>query len=63
MITDYFSEERQTQRAEAIQELLNNPYLSPWATEFWTRTLKSLSKSESAYRFKMERFRDANKRN
>ena len=49
-----FSEEKQCQRAEAIQRLLDtNPQLNPETRSMWERKLKELSFNESTYNFRV----------
>ena len=49
-----FSEEKQYQRAEAIQRLLDtNPQLNPETRSMWERKLKELSFNESTYNFRV----------
>lgn len=49
-----FSEEKQYQRAEAIQRLLDtNPQLNPETRTMWERKLKELSFNESTYNFRV----------
>jgi hypothetical protein len=44
-----WSEERQQQRADAVQRLLDNPDLNPEARRLWTGVLRGLSRSEAQY--------------
>jgi len=44
-----YSEERQRQRAAAIQRLLDNPTLDPEARRIWTNIQRRLSRSEEQY--------------
>jgi hypothetical protein len=49
-----FSEEKQYQRAEAIQRLLDtNPQLNSETKTMWERKLKELSFNESTYNFRV----------
>jgi len=44
-----YSEERQTQRAAAVQRLLDDPTLDPEARRIWTNVQRGLSRSEAQY--------------
>jgi len=44
-----WSEERQLERAAAIQRLLDDPTLNPEARAMWERHLRGLSRSEAQY--------------
>ena len=49
-----WSEERQYERAKAVQRLLNNPNLDPDARRLWTSVLRRLSKSEAQYNHRVK---------
>jgi len=44
-----WSEERQHQRAAAVQRLLDDPNLDPDARRLWTSIQRKLSRSEAQY--------------
>ena len=44
-----YSEEKQIQRAAAVARLLEDPNLSEWARNYWTRVGAGLSMSEEQY--------------
>ena len=44
-----YSEERQLQRAAAVQRLLDDPNLDPEARRIWRNVQRGLSRSEAQY--------------
>lgn len=37
-----FDVQRQSQRADAVRRILSRPNITPWARQFWSKTLRDL---------------------
>jgi hypothetical protein len=48
-----FNERRQMERAGVLARLLQQD-LSPWAREFWSRTLRELARNEETYNYRVK---------
>ena len=44
-----WNEIRQLERINNVQRVLDNPQLSTWARNYWTRVLNTLSRDEARY--------------
>jgi hypothetical protein len=44
-----WSEKKQLERARSVVRLLQKENLSPWAEQFWLKTVKSLARNEATY--------------
>jgi hypothetical protein len=41
-------------RAQAVQRLLQQGNLSPWAKQYWERVLRELSRNEDVYNWRVK---------
>jgi hypothetical protein len=44
-----YSEERQLERAAAVARILDDPNLTEWARNYWTKVAMTLSMNEEQY--------------
>lgn len=50
-----YSEQRQLERAEAVARMLQQPQLSEWARNYWSKVAVNLAQNEAQYNARVVR--------